>query len=88
MNIPDAVVSASDQEDEMRLRDDLGKTIIREWNKGFCIYGFRDDIPRSIVKILQEKGYNVKPAGRVLFCSPPIVQYVIIWDSDKHKSAE
>ncbi|KAL3153314.1 hypothetical protein ABBQ38_011658 [Trebouxia sp. C0009 RCD-2024] len=88
MNVPDAVLCASDQEDEMHLREDLEKTIIREWDKGFCYYAFRKDIPRNIVKILEEKGYVVKPTGTVWFSAEGIVQYVLIWDSDKHKSAQ
>lgn len=88
MNIPNAFISASDQEDEMRLRGDLEKTIIREWDKGFCTYSFTGDIPHSIVKILEEKGYVVKPTGTVWFSAEGIVQYVFIWDSDKYKSSK
>lgn len=88
MNVPDAVMSASDQEEEMRLREDLEKTIVREWEKGFCVYGFIGDIPRSIVKILQEKGYTIQPAGRVAFSAQGIVDYFLIWDSDKYKSSK
>lgn len=72
----------------MRLRGDLEKTIIREWDKGFCTYSFTEDIPHSIVNILREKGYIVKPAGRVGFSAPGIVDYYLIWDSDKYKSSK
>lgn len=87
MNIPDAVRSASDQEDEMHLREHLEKTIVRDWDKGFCMYDFTDDIPHRILNIFREKGYIVKRTGRVAFSAQGIVQYVIIWDSDKHKKS-